>query len=159
MLSQGDLSALQRATRLTHLHLDSIFSKFDEGLASTLARMTGLRSLSLHLIEFDPGKLDLALVLRALTNLTSLEYHGRFTEETDTDACASLRGLRSLKLGCFDFSPASLPTLQAMSGLTKLLLNSTCIQPNDLTREVREGFDVERVRRGWPPLMLGCTYY
>jgi hypothetical protein len=156
---KGDLSVLQRATRLTCLELSSMFSEGDECLGPTLARLTGLRSLSLHLLEFDTWKFHCTPVLRALTDLTSLEYHGSFTEETDMDACASLRGLRTLKLGCRDITPASLPALQAMSGLTKLSLISTCIQPEDLTREVRAAFDVERVRRGWPPLMLGCSSY
>jgi hypothetical protein len=56
----------------------------------------------------------------------------------------------------YDISRADLPALQAMSGLTGLTLRNVYIGPEDLTPEVRAGFDAERLRRGWPRLKLEC---
>jgi hypothetical protein len=166
---EGNISVLQRATRLTLLEFKSSISYHGEFgvlhgrtenpdiFVPTLARMTGLCSLGLRLEQYGYHGLEefhLSPVLAVLTNLTELGYSGKFAAQTDLPAIASLPGL--LKLELFDsVSFARLPALQAMSGLTRLTLHSTCyLQSQDLTRSVRARFDAERLHRGWPRLKL-----
>jgi hypothetical protein len=120
--------------------------------------MSGLEDLQLHLddeVEF-PEVFQLNPVLRALTNLTCLDYKGHFTVG-DLEACANLPHLRELVLrGTREVTVACVPTLQAMSGLNDLKLLKTGIHQDELTPEIRAGFDVERLCRGWPRLKLLC---
>jgi hypothetical protein len=67
----------------------------------------------------------------------------------------ALPHLRELTFwGMQRITPACLPALQAMSGLTTLRLGKTMVPMVDLTPEVRAAFDVERLRQGWPRLNL-----
>jgi hypothetical protein len=159
--SCGDISVLERARTLTRLNLD--WSRDAAGylpeLGPTLARMSGLIDLALHL-EDDAdslGVFQLSTVLPALTNLTWLDYKGNFTVG-DLEACARLPSLRNLVLrGTRGVTAACVPALQAMSGLDKLTLLNTGIHKDELKPEVRAGFDVERLSRGWARLKLRCV--
>jgi hypothetical protein len=146
---------LQRATTLTHLHCRCHLDGREHGLGAALAAMTGLRSLRLRITNDSREAFKLAPVLRALTNLTSLVYSGDFMPDTDIAACASLPALRSLEFrGIRVITPACLPALQAMTGLTALTLARTGIFCRDVTSGVRAAFNAERLCRGWPPLKL-----
>jgi hypothetical protein len=155
----GDISVVQRATGLTHLQFHC-FSASQSlfGLEETLARMSKLRSLSLTISELakPPEGFHLSTVLRALTSLTKLRYCGNFRVGTDMSACAALPGLVSLELKTHEVTPACLPALQAMSGLTHLNVRHTGIYWKDLTPEVIAAFNSERDRRGWPGLRFVC---
>jgi hypothetical protein len=158
-LDLGDASVLRRATRLTHLEL-SRCSGIENGnvVGSILASLTGLRSLKLVFTAMrnqGPEAFQLTPVLQALTGLTKLVCGGNFVEPDDLRACAALPCLRSLGLGSWcTVTPVWLPPLQAMSGLTELSLSMPGWHRDDVTPEFRAGFDVERLRRGWPRLKL-----
>jgi hypothetical protein len=155
-----DISVLQRATRLIWLvlHWSGDGADYLPELGPTLARMSRLCQLVLHL-EDEAGSTEvfhLASVLRALTNLTCLDYKGNFTVG-DLQACASLPNLRELVLrDTREVTVACVPALQGMSGLNELKLLKTGIHQDELTPEVRARFDVERLRRGWARLKLRC---
>jgi hypothetical protein len=167
---EGNISVLQRATRLTLLEFRSSQCYLDDSgvqrgrienkeiFAPTLAMMTGLRSLSLSLETYGYGalaKFQLSPVLAVLTKLTELEYNGSYQRRSDLPAIASLPGLSKLELSlCISFSVSDLPTLRSMSGLTRLTLRNTYPQPKSLTRRVRAALDAECGHRGWPPLKL-----
>jgi hypothetical protein len=161
---RGDISILHRATALTHLEFSSHNRQigFPESLGPAIAKMSGLRALTLSLDRgvWVPGVFDLGPVLRSLKMLTHLKFRGSFTvgARGDLKAIASLPCLKSLWLTRTSaVTPTCLPTLQAMSGLTKLVLCQTGISLMDLTPEVIARFDVERLCRGWPRLKLGAV--
>jgi hypothetical protein len=156
----GDISVLQRATGLSWLEVDwsREGAEYLPELGPTLARMSRLCILTLHL-DHEVDSLEvfhLGPVLPALTNLIWLDYKGIFTVG-DLEACAGLPTLRVLVLrGTHEVTAACLPALQAMSGLDELKLLNTGIHQDELTPEVRAGFDIERLRRGWARLKLHC---
>ncbi len=159
---RGDVLVLQRATGLTKL----VFSCNKGGVSNprdlgiTLKRMSMLRSLTLELSDDfrSASGFRLRRVLRGLTNLSSLKYGGRSKPRKDLSACASLPRLRSLCLeGCRKVTPTYFPILQSMSGLTELILRDTGIRHGDVTPKITAGFDVERIRRGWPGLKITCS--
>jgi hypothetical protein len=162
---QGDISILERATGLTQLDLSCSVPRLrnretDAALDVTamLTGMSRLRSLYLHVSGPLLQTFQLRPILLALTKLTDLTYSGNFTLASDMEACASIPGLKRLEIsGRPGMSPACLPALQAMSGLTKLTLSNTDIHPDDLTPEVRAAFNVERFRFGWPGLHIDCN--
>jgi hypothetical protein len=157
---EGDISVLGRATGLTHLEFECWGNETLVGLEATLAGMSQLRSLSLT-ISGSAQALDafhLSTVLRALTGLTQLRYkgHHHFKVGADMTAIAALPGLQSLHLTIPAVTPVCLPALQAMSGLTELILSYTGIRLEHFTPEDKAAFNVERDRRGWPRLKLEC---
>jgi hypothetical protein len=158
--SCGDISVLQRAMGLSWLELEwsREGAEYLPELGPTLARMSGLVRLVLHVDnEVDsPEVFHLSPVLPALRRLTYLEYKGSFTAG-DLEACAALPKLRKLVLrGTQEVTVACVPALQAMSDLDELKLLNTGIHQDELTPEVRAGFDVERLRHGWARLKLRC---
>jgi hypothetical protein len=156
--SCANLAVLQGATGLTHLAFECDWVDSERGLRAMLCRMSELRSLHLSFWrDIDPqNAFHLAPVLRVLTNLTELDYtKGNFDAPDDLMACASLPLLRHLVFQHVStLTPACLPALQALSGLTELRLINNGIHLNSLTPEERLAFDVERLRRGWPRLRL-----
>jgi hypothetical protein len=71
------------------------------------------------------------------------------------ETCVALPHLRELEFwGMSRVTPACLPALQAMSGLTHLTLRDSTIHRDDVAAEVRAAFDVESIRRGWPRLKI-----
>jgi hypothetical protein len=172
----ADASVLRRATGLTHLRFRCVLPEVEgegevEGgggggcpdeLLGALAGMSRLRCLDLDLSDFhwDASDPDLSTILQALPSLTKLKYSGKLKVDRDMDACASLPCLRSLEFwNTQDVTPACLPALQAMTGLTELALKRTGISEHHLTPEVGSVFDVERFRRGWPYLKLVVSAY
>jgi hypothetical protein len=154
----GDVSVLGRATGLTHLEFDCWRSESLLGLEPAIVKMSQLRSLSLGISGSSqaPDAFHLSTVLRALPSLTKFRYQGDFREVTDMTAIAAVSGLLSLELKTPKVTRACLPALQAMSGLTQLILSHTKIRLEHLTPEVRAVFDLERDRRGWPRLKIKC---
>jgi hypothetical protein len=152
----GDISSLRRATRLTHLEFAAGLPEPLVGLRKSLAGMSNLRSLSLSAdVQRRPRSFRLGHVLQLLTRLTRLEYTGKFRVDSDMEACAALPGLRSLEFReVYAITPACLPALLAMSGLTDLTLWDTQITPADVTPEMTNACDAERLRRGCPRLKL-----
>jgi hypothetical protein len=155
--AKGNVSFLQRAAGLTALEFIGcrLAAQRPHGLDAALSAMSRLRYLLLSIHEEleAPNPFQLAPVLQDLTTLTRLRYTGNFIGRSDMEACASLSELRSLWLVEHpEVTPAYFPALQAMSGLTKLTLWGTGILPEHMTTEVRTGFDVERLRCGWPRL-------
>ncbi len=168
--SGGDVRVLHRATGLTHFEPAHDLKHFPVRLGLVVAIMSRLRSLSLCLTGHDPGAalalvtghpwhaFHLSDVLGSLTNLTKLKYAGPFTEARDMAACVSLPSLQDLEFHSMQgVTLASLPALQAMSGLTKLTLRHSLIHVVDLTPKVRAAFDAPRLLRGWPPLKIEWT--
>jgi hypothetical protein len=177
----GDVSALQWATALTRLDfnlssirgtipfsllMNPIRERWPRGLEAALLKMSRLGFLRVSLLDLDPDEVEgcstfcLSRVLRVPTTLTELKYTGHLTLGSDMRAIASLSGLHSLQLSHIrKVTPAWLPALQAMFGLTELILSGTKIFPKHITPEVTAGFDVERIRLGWPPLKLEVNYY
>ncbi len=164
--ARGDFSVLFRATNLTSLELTGYVHLYEPlyghygALGAVFAMMSNLRSLKL-IVRRGAGVIDgvlLSNVLQGVTYLTNLEYGGPyFTLGPDLAACASIPGLRSLSFNRVPgLTTAGIPALQAMSGLTRLILHGTGIRTEDLTPEVRAAFDVERLRYGWPGLQLEC---
>jgi hypothetical protein len=149
----GETTVLRHATRLTQLQLFCFESVALRGLGATLRRMSDLRSLML-LVNVVPAtkSFRLAHALQPLTRLTELNYTGHFTVDSDMRACASLPSLRNMGLRARTITPACLPALQAMPGLTQLAVSS--IKEADVSPNVVEAFDAERLRRGWPRLKL-----
>ncbi len=155
------VSLLQRATGLTHLNVSWHFanaSEYPQELGRALAGMSALRSLDLWLGgkllgECRPGPSPIS---QASTSLTRVRCCGQFGAlRSDFEACMSLPCLRSLELAhARDITPACVPALQAMTGLTELALVFTGIREYHLTDEVRAVFNVERLRRGWPRLKI-----
>jgi hypothetical protein len=152
-----DVSVLRRASGLTQLDLRCFFNslgEYPDELGHALAGMPRLCSLSLHMhgrIEGGcrPGP---SPILRASACLTRLKCSGDFgAVDPDIQACLSLPRLRSLVL-CYtpEVTDASLPALQAMTGLTELVLEYTGIPQCFMTPDVRAAFDEDRLRRGWP---------
>lgn len=154
----GDIAVLGRATGLTAFgFVMRENDQYDVVLSSTLPDMSGVSDLDLTLTRkpVAPGQFQLGPVLHALTGLTSLRYSGNLTVDIDLRAIAALPRLRILGLqDVSELTPAHLPALQAMSDLTELDITNTGVTEQDLTTEVRERFDVERLRRGWPRLVL-----
>jgi hypothetical protein len=150
---EGDTSVLRRATGLTQLEFESYDSVSIRGLGATLRRMSDLRSLSLS-VHVAPGTKPFRLghALKPLRHLTKLAYTGHFEVDGDITACTSLPSLRSLGLNASTITPACLPSLQAMPGLTQLALWS--IRKAEVSPNMIEAFDAERLRRGWPRLKL-----
>jgi hypothetical protein len=155
-MEREDVSVLQRATTLTHLEFTSNFGiKNGDVFGHMLATLTGLRSLSVTFFTHPrhvPDGFPLAPVLQALRGLTKLVYRGNFMTQDGWMACASLPCLQSMEVdSAHKLTSASLAVLQAMSGLTELRLS---VLWDHRLREVRAGFDEERLRRGWPRLKL-----
>jgi hypothetical protein len=158
-----DISVLRRATGLTLLDLRSVFSCVGEcpdELGHALAGMPRLCSLSLylHLRNEEGCRPGPSPILQASASLTRLKCRGNFgAVDPDIEACLSLPCLRSLVL-CYapQVTAASLPALQAMTGLTELVLKYTGLRQRHLTPEVRAAFDDERLRRGWPRTKIMC---
>ncbi len=153
------VSVLQRATGLTHLEFSCRFlgaREYPHELGRMLAGMSRLCSLDLGLT----GKLSrdrrptVSLISQASTTLTRLRCSGEFAAaDPDIEACRGLPCLCSLVLcNTPKVTAASLPALQAMTGLTQLILEVTGIRQPPLTPEIRAAFDDERLRRGWPRL-------
>jgi hypothetical protein len=155
--AQGHIDFVARATGLTRLEVNGDWDRSVQGLSATVARLAGLQDLSLH----SPGEgFQLNLLLRTVTNLTRLEYGGGSMKGRDLRACGSLPYLRTLCLnGLEDITPACLPALQEMTGLTQLRLVCTGIAPKHLTPDVIAGFNAERCRRGWPDLKIKCHWW
>jgi hypothetical protein len=149
---QGDTSVLRRATRLTHLEFSCYRPVSLRGLGATLRRMSDLRSLRLS-VDTKPATKSFRLshALQPLTRLTKLDYTGHFKVDSDMRACASLPSLRCFGLRAPTITPAYLPALQAMSGLTGLGLLSMGTADVSVD-DVVEALDAQRLRRGWPRL-------
>jgi hypothetical protein len=156
-----DISVLQRATGgpvWLVLHWSGDGADYLPELGPTLARMSRLIRLVLHVEDEvnSPEVFHLSPILPALTKVRYFEYKGNFTVG-DLEACAALPNLRKLVLrGTREVTVACVPILQAMSGLDELKLLNTGIHQEELTPEIRAGFDVERLRRGWARLKLLC---
>jgi hypothetical protein len=152
------MSVLQRATGLTHLSIGCFGRASVLGLDETLTRMSKLSSLCLEVDNEGQVRnaFHLSDVLRTLTDRTSLEYCGNFEMVADLEACATLPALRSL---CFSHilavTPACLPALQAMSGLTELVFRYTALRVEHFTDDVMARFYSERDVWGWP-LKIKC---
>jgi hypothetical protein len=159
---EGDMSVLNRATRLSSLSLSrhsgqSYPDWHMDQLGQMIPRMMRLRSLELSFMGecHQRGRFPLSHILRVATELTCLRYWGPFSVAIDLKACGSLPGLRVLQLTHTpEVGPACWPALQAMCALTELALWHTGMQERDVTSEVKQAFNCERVRRGWPRLKL-----
>jgi hypothetical protein len=154
-----DISALLRATGLTHLEYRCCFAgawEYAHELGRMLAGMSRLCSLDLDLSGqlHKDGRPSVSLVSQASSTLTRLRCCGTLAAaDPDIEACRALPRLRSLVLCTTPrVTAASLPVLQAMTSLTQLVLRFTGIRQRHLTPEVRAVFDDERLRRGWPRL-------
>ncbi len=85
----GDVSVLQRATRLTWLELSWNWSRhatdYPPDLGPMLARISRLRRLSLYLHDdvISAKVFHLSPLLRALSVLTYLDYKGKFRVDSD----------------------------------------------------------------------------
>ncbi len=154
-------SVLQTVTGLTHLSF-SCFGSVEgsrDWLIRAVARMSRLRSLELDLDSYfyEGGGLCLDRILQEVTSLTRLSYRGKVTLGRDMEACTLLPCLCSLKLdNCIEVTPTFLAALQAMTGLTELGLSTTRNCEFQLMPEVTAALNMERFRRGWPPLKFTC---
>jgi hypothetical protein len=127
-------------------------------LEAVLARMSGLCSLhsaSLGLSRVAPSCFSPVPGLACLTNRTGLIYTGCLMVAHDVEAYVALPRLRDLMFYSMQqVTPACLPALQAMSGLSRLTLHNSLICMEYLTPRIRAAFYVERLRRGWHPLKI-----
>jgi hypothetical protein len=165
-LGREGISALRRATGLTHLRLSCHeliwgFGVQDSGvrpeeLGLALSGMSRLQALRLDVNVCPSTSCYSAIGL--LTALTSLEVGRGYVTNADVEACLNLKKLRVVSFwpwphGSCDVTPETLVAMAKLPELTKLHVNLCCSsQRVSLKNEILAVIRPARHAKGWPAL-------